>query len=403
MKRFLSAFLCFTITLFSVTAAFAASDGSAAEAAKVYETPYYYNQLTKEAQETYDALKKAVLECDGSLKVRSKIDQEDFNQIAELLVFHDPMTFNLEDIEASSVTSASVTFKLKYRYKKETYDKMTAAYSKKADKILDKLTDDMSVYKKIKTIHDSLINGVVYDLESPTNDTVYGALVKKKAKCDGYAKTFSYICGQAGIRTVTVIGDDKEDQSDIMHMWNKVYYNKNWYNVDVTWDDPVGNYKNNLQYDFFMVSDKVMSKTHVEDNFSFEVPEAKDSSKDYFTVNKKCAGDLKTAKSLLNKALTSAASKGKSSATIKCSSKEVFDDMKEYILDAKTMHGVLDGIGEKKNSDLVSEIYSYGFNENQYIIRVYIFYDGTDLEDYFLDPTELGSDERDVFARCGID
>ena len=385
----------------SCVAAFSTDSFSTAEAAKVYETPYYYTMLTDNAKLAYKDLKKAILSCDKSVKIKYSIDQKDFEKIVELLIFHDPMTFNLKNIEVSS-NANSIKFKLSYRYDKETYDKMVAGYQKKTDEILGKLTDDMSVYKKIRTIHDSIINNTVYDLDNPTGDTVYGTLVKNKAKCDGYAKTFSYICGQAGIRTVTVIGDDKKDSSDSMHMWNKVYYNKKWYNVDVTWDDPVGNLKDNLQYDFFMVSDDALKNTHSEDNFSFDAPAADDDSKDYFVVNKKYAEDLDTAKDILKKGLISAAGKNKNCVTFKCSSKSVYEEVKNYVNNSDAISKIIESVNKKAGSSLIPEIYSNNFNDDQYIISLYVFYENSDLDDYFTSLSELDSSALKLLAKYGI-
>lgn len=404
-KKLFSLFLCMTVMFISLTAAFSANRaGYAAAATNIYETPYYYNQLNDNAKTAYKALKKAVLNCDKSVKLSydCSIDQKDFEQIAELLIFHDPTTFNLKDIEVSAYNN-SIRFKLVYRYDKDTYDKMTADYKREAEKILSNITDDMSVYKKIRIIHDSIINSAVYDLTSDVNDTIYGTLVKKKGKCDGYSKSFSYICGLAGIRTVTVIGDDKMDNSDSMHMWNKVYYNKKWYNVDVTWDDPVGDLKDNLQYDFFMVSDNDLKNTHSENNFSFDVPEADDDSKNYFAVNKKYAEDLDSGKKMLKKGLISAADKKKSRVSLKCSSEEVYKEIKNYIMDLKKASGLIKSVNKNAKNTLITEIYSYKFNDNQHIVNLYVFYENSDLEDYFINTDKISDYNLKALAKYGIE
>lgn len=407
-KKIFSAFLCLTITFFTVTAAFSVSDYSTAEAAKVYETPYYYNQLTDKAKKVYKQLKEAVLNCDKTVKIDFDLHNDDnyeqYGQVTELLILHDPMAFNLENIEAKSYSGNSITFKLSYKYKKETYDKMVAAYEKETQEILDTFTEDMSTYKKIKAIHDYLIDNTVYDLETAGNDNIYGTLVKNIGKCDGYAKAFSYICGQAGIRTVTVIGEDKidMDNSDYLHMWNKVYYNKKWYNVDVTWDDPVGNIKDNLSYDFFMVSDKALEKTHVEENLSFEVPAADDDSKDYYIKSKKYAETVDSAKSILKSGLTSAAKRGKTYAVVECSSKEVFDELKKYVSDTEQVSKLLTSVKKSSGSSLVTDVYSYNFNEYRNTVSIYIFYEDTDLSDYFLSADTLDSETLKTLGKFGI-
>lgn len=400
MRKITSLFFSFVFAIMSFTAALSVNDSLSVSAAKVYETPYYYNQMTDEAQKVYDTLKDAVLECKKTITIKCDIEQEDFEKIAELLILHDPMTFNLKDIEAKSATRTSITFKLKYRYSKESYEKMVASYEKAVDKILAKLDDDMTTYSKIKTIHDSIANIAVYDMDYKLSDTMYGTIVKKKGKCDGYAKTFSYICGQAGIRTVTVIGNDIYSTDGTLHMWNKVYYNKKWYNVDVTWDDPVGNMKNNRRYDFFMVSDKSLSKTHTEDNLSFTVPAAKDSSKTYFKVYKKYAEDTASAKELIQSEMNKAAKNGAKYITLQCATDSVYKNVCKYVNDIEEICSVLEKAG-KKNKNLVTDLYSYGNNDEYRTIKIYIFYKNTDLEDYYIG--DVDKDMADALDYYGID
>lgn len=402
IKRMISVFLC-VITIFTFTsAAFIRSGGITAEAASSFTLPYYYYQMCDEAQDFYLYLRKAVKDCRKKIKLNIDFDVEEFGKVVELLVYHDPMTFNLDEIGILDETKNSVTFSLDYKYDKETYDKMVKEYDKAVDKILGKLTGKMSTYKKIKTIHDEIINNAVYDLRAPDCDNIYGALVDNKAKCDGYARTFTYVCGKAGIRTVTVMGYDRSaDTDENGHMWNKVRYNNKWYNVDVTWDDPVSIMKDNLKYDYFMVSDKALKNTHEEDNLSFEVPEASDDSMDYYVVNKKYAETDQDAEKLIKNGLTSAAQNGKSCFSVKFASKDIMRHARDYIKDNDKLYQVFDEVINSTGKKLAG-LYYHHFDEDLRTLRVYFFYEDTKLEDYFLDPDSLSMDELDAFEYYGI-
>lgn len=401
-KKFVSVFLC-VITVFTFTsAAFVRSGGITAEAASSFTLPYYYYQMGDEAQDFYLYLRKAVKECRTKLKLDIDFEIEEFSMILELLFYHDPMTFNLEDIDILNETRTSVTFGMEYKYDKETYDKMVKAYDKATNKILSKFTDGMSTYTKIRTIHDEIINNTVYDLESDDNDNIYGTLVDNKAKCDGYARAFTYVCGKAGIRTVTVIGNDlTTDSKDNGHMWNKVYYNKKWYNIDVTWDDPVSDMKDNLQYDYFMVSDKALQNTHEEDNLSFEVPEAADDTRGYYVVNKKYAESNQDAEKLIKSGLKSAVKNGEKSFSIKFASKDIMNYVGDYLKNSDEMFDVFKDVINSTGKKLAGAYY-YSFDENLLTVRIYIFYEDTSLEDYFLDPDSVSDDDLETFEYYGI-
>lgn len=400
-KKFISVFLCF-VTVFTFTATALVSDGGITAEAASYSLPYYYYQLSDEAQDFYVCLRQAIIDYKSKIKLEINFDDDEIDKVAELLVFHDPLTFNVDDVTYRKTSKTAAVFTPEYRYSKETYDKMVKEYNKKAKTILGKLTDDMSTYKKIKTIHDYIIKETVYDLDAKNNENIYGVLVKNKAKCDGYAKTFTYICGKAGIRTVTVPGislqtDDKENG----HMWNKVYYNKKWYNVDVTWDDPTTNMKNNLQYDYFMVSDKDLSKTHKEEPMGFKIPKASDSSKNYFKVYKKYAGDGDDAVAFFKSELKSAAKAEKNKVMIKCSSKAALEKVDDFLSD----DGVFDylrQVQKSSNKDLVDAYFIYYVDSNMMTVTVNIFYKNTELDDYFNDTSKVSSKAAATLKRYGI-
>lgn len=401
-KKFVSVFLC-VITVFTFTSAvFFRSGGITAEAASSFTLPYYYYQMSDEAQDFYLYLRKAIKECRTKIKLNVDFEIEEFGMIVELLVYHDPMMFNLDDIEVLNETRTSVTFGLTYKYDKETYDKMVKEYDKATNRILSKFTDGMSTYNKIKTIHDEIINNAVYDLKASDNDNIYGTLVDNKAKCDGYARTFTYVCGKAGIRTVTVMGNDLTSNSkENGHMWNKVYYNKKWYNIDVTWDDPVSDMKDNLQYDYFMVSDKALENTHEEDNLSFKVPEANDDTRGYYVVNKKYATSNQEAENLIKSELRNAARSGKKSFSIKFASKDIMDHVSDYLKDSDKMFNVFRDVVNSTDKKLAGAYY-YSFDKNLLTVRVYIFYEDTKLEDYFFVPEDVSEEDLEVLEEYGI-
>lgn len=403
-KKFVSVFLCF-VTVFTVTAAALVSDGGITAEAASYSLPYYYNQLSDDAQEFYVCLRNAIIDHKSRIKLEMDFSDDVLAQVAELLVFHDPLTFNITDVTYIRTSGNAAVFTPEYKYNKETYEKMVSSYNKKAKKILNKLTDDMSTYKKIKTIHDSIIKDTVYDLDAKNNENIYGTLVKNKAKCDGYAKTFVYICGKAGIRAVTVPGVGTSETSgnkndNVGHMWNKVYYNKKWYNVDVTWDDPASDMKDNLQYDYFMVSDKEFSKTHKEEAMGFTIPKASDNSKTYYKVYKKYAETEDDAVELIRSELNSAVKSGKTSISVKCSSKEVMNYADSKLNDKKYLEKLFKELSKSSDGKL-ADVYYY-CDDDTYKIKMMIFYKDTKLSEYFLEPDKVKSSTRKELAKYGI-
>lgn len=406
LKKFLSAALGIMLAVASVTVNFAGHSGYDVQAAESVapNIAYYYDQLSESGKKIYLKIKSSLAGCQETVKINVNMNEKDFDTVAELLAYHDPEAFNISGIGARWNDNNYAEFNLEYRYDKDVYEIMTEDYNDKVDEILEKIDDDMSTYTKIRTIHDEIINAAVYDAESADSDTVYGALVDQKAKCDGYAKTFAYICGKIGIRTVTVIGEaDRGDDNTEMHMWNKVYYNKKWYNVDVTWDDPVSDLKNNMSRNYFMLSDDEIGANHTEQVLSFTYPKAEDDEIDYFEVNKKYVEDLSSAKKIMKSGISSAAKKGTTSFEFKCSA-DVLKDVDKYLSDTANVMSMLESVNKSSGAKrkIIPTIYSYKADEDVNTIKIVFFYKGTTLEDYFIDPDLVSKDKIKMLAEVGI-
>ncbi|MBO5415225.1 MAG: hypothetical protein J6A83_01170 [Clostridia bacterium] len=73
-------------------------------------------------------------------------------------------------------------------------------------------------------------------LEKSYMQSAYGALIKKKCVCQGYAEAFKRLMDYAGIPCDVVCGQTKD--SDTYHAWNILKLNggADNYHIDVTWD-----------------------------------------------------------------------------------------------------------------------------------------------------------------------
>jgi hypothetical protein len=65
---------------------------------------------------------------------------------------------------------------------------------------------------------------------------INGVFLQGSAVCEGYSKAFKLLCDRAGIPCRTVYGVANGEN----HSWNYVELDGQWYLVDCTWDDPVG-------------------------------------------------------------------------------------------------------------------------------------------------------------------
>ncbi len=135
-------------------------------------------------------------------------------------------------------------------------------------------TAEMSDYDKVFAIHQYLVSTVDYDYENLQTgtlpDSVFtaeGALLDHLAVCEGYARAFSWLCEQSGLEELMISGTADNGNGTISHAWNQVLVDGIWYNMDITWDDPLVDNQvvtdgSNIVYDYFLVPDSVMDRNH---------------------------------------------------------------------------------------------------------------------------------------------
>lgn len=168
---------------------------------------------------------------------------------------HPYNSFN--QIETSFDSLGEINIKVIHNYTEE----MEIILDYKIDEIIkNKITDDMDAVNKIKTIHDYIINNTKYDqnrsdkniFEYKSNNA-YGVLIEGYGICSGYTDSMMLFLEKLNIKSYKVSSEN--------HVWNKVFINNNWYNLDLTWDDPVNSDgSDSLEHTFFLVTDDEMLK-----------------------------------------------------------------------------------------------------------------------------------------------
>ncbi|MHB8131444.1 MAG: transglutaminase domain-containing protein [Mobilitalea sp.] len=152
----------------------------------------------------------------------------------------------------NSGSTATLTFSTKYR---STLTQEKALDTKIASVLEALKLEKASDYKKVKAIHDYIIKRVSYD-KTLEKHTAYNALINKSAVCEGYALAAYRMFTDAGIESRIISGT----AGGGLHGWNIVKVDGNWYNIDLTWDDPITKSgKQVIRYDYFLKNAKEFS------------------------------------------------------------------------------------------------------------------------------------------------
>ncbi len=232
-----------------------------------YSTNYFYNQMSEEERELWDALDAS---CLNALLNTTNIDnnilpyvyytglsESEAKNVAYIFKYSNPQYYFLSN-------------KLGYGYSGNNYFISLGVYPAFADgsarenatkqvksqidswkSAVEKYTTDA---EKVKALHDLIVNKVEYNNDIYSSNfnentaftqSAYSVFCMDKTVCAGYAQAFEVMCNAVGIDCVAVTSSD--------HEWNKVRINDSWYNVDCTWADQ----SSSINYFYFERSDKV--------------------------------------------------------------------------------------------------------------------------------------------------
>ncbi len=169
---------------------------------------------------------------------------------------------SFSNIKISINNLGKVTIKVNKLYTENEISEINS----KIDEIYNKIiTPNMSDKEKISAIHDYIINNTIYDSEKADNlnnenyiakyksQTAYGPLLQGFGICGGYSDAMALFLNKMNIPNYKISSNN--------HVWNFVYIDNTWLHLDLTWDDPVVNTKENLLlHNFFLITSEELTE-----------------------------------------------------------------------------------------------------------------------------------------------
>ncbi len=166
---------------------------------------------------------------------------------------------------------------------------MSARLNATVKAIADRAKQYKNHFDRVLFVHDYIVDTTDYVMHAPLRSTAYGCLINHRAVCAGYAKAFQMIMNELGYECGYVRGSDRDKTSvHSSHAWNYIKIERDYYFVDVTWDDPVAeagrHVYNNKTHNYFCISDHDLSLTHIIDKKS-DCPSCKGTKYNYYVYN----------------------------------------------------------------------------------------------------------------------
>lgn len=374
----------FTQTLPLETAAAAVStagsENSESNIAVVHPSPNIYGytpkfyQLNTDEQTAYDEIVKGMTLLKDEIPLSVNLTEKQF-----LKVYHAVMTTMEQQFYAPvreytlvSVESTGFVFSIKpvYGFSAAELEAVSQSVSAKADEIISLISPEMSDVDIVKLFHDTIILNCDYSSESINSGNAYGALTEGKALCEGYSRAMSYLCLKAGIPCEIVTGT----ADGAAHMWNMVELDGKWYNIDLTWDDPVFNppVPDYISYSYFNVTDSQIQKTHIPDNSDFTYPVAYSSDADYFVYYNLYIDNAENARDIIYNGISSAVLQQQNFAIFRFSSQQIFDEVTDSLF-SNAWDGfftVIDEYNAQNTTQIDKSCISIKKNTDELILRI---------------------------------
>lgn len=229
----------------------------------------YRAMLSEPEQLVYDEIYSQLMQMNNFFVLRNLASLEQIDNIIHAVLYDNPELFWVDSryrysyTEDGRVNDVTVTFNTL----SSNIDEARRKFEQAADALVLGARALPSDVEKAKFVHDSLVAEVDYQLGAPQNQSAYSALVTKRSVCAGYSRAFQYVMMQLDIPCYYCVGYAGED-----HAWNIIQLGGDYYNVDLSWDDPLGSKPGEVHYEYYNITDEKIFYDHRREELSVNLP-----------------------------------------------------------------------------------------------------------------------------------
>ena len=256
---------------------------------------YYFNQIPSEENEIYRELYERLKNNEDEAALYAHVPTEQFwDAYYAVLADHPEFFWIGSDIQVSesAMTGSVVSYRISVTVPPEDRERMRAEIEAAADRCIAGIPEQAGEYEKIRYVYEYIINTTDYVPGSACDQNIQSALLYQASVCAGYSRAFQYILHRMGLFCTYVTGYTGSGGD---HAWNIVRMGDRYYNVDVTWGDPVftgsapggtgaDGQSAAMNYNYLCCTDAELASTHVAD-VSVPLPVCDDDSCNYYRMH----------------------------------------------------------------------------------------------------------------------
>lgn len=245
---------------------------------------YYYDQLNKEQQRAYYAIKEGLLKLQDSFAV-PMLSKKELSDIYFQIRMDCPEIFysvtfsyrHYADSTAVEMIPQYLFSKDKIREHRQAMESRVKKLARQAEK-LDELGKELF-------IHDFIVDNVKYDkLKKEYSHEIIGALGNGVAVCEGIAKAVKVLCDELNVWCIIALSEANPEKGiKYRHAWNVIRIGGQYYHLDVTFDNTLSR-DDTVRYDYVNLSDKQIFRDH--EPVIWKVPACSDGDRFYYKEKK---------------------------------------------------------------------------------------------------------------------
>ena len=235
---------------------------------------YYRSTLNESEKILYDELKEAYLQFRSTFSTTlDEIKSKELKNAFSAVILDHPEIFWIDSYSSigdifTGTINTNMVIRLRYTFTKEEALKIKEEIEPKYKEIIREAEKYRSDEKKVKYVHDKLIEISTYTGYTHSQKDKFQSFVSifetGDTVCAGYSYGFKFIMDNLGIPSISVENIDSTDSSQ-SHIWNKVLLNGKWYNLDITWDAQLSN-DNEVSYKYYLLDNNEFYKVHQKPN-----------------------------------------------------------------------------------------------------------------------------------------
>ncbi len=232
------------------------------------QSNFYYQQLTENEQTVYRELLQGVNGMEERILLHAG-SNDDPAKVYEYLMYDRPELFWCDGNSQMTVYPEYTEFYPGYTCSSGEKELRQAEIESAASSCLTGISQDASEYERIRYVYEYIVNTVDYDESAPDNQNIYSSLVGTRSVCAGYSRAAQYLLRELGIECIYVVGTIENQGA---HAWNIVNCGGNYYQMDVTFADPVFYSEesgetlpgNIINYDYLCCTDSEIMTDHIQ-------------------------------------------------------------------------------------------------------------------------------------------